>query len=111
MYLKRCLLCLHCNPVCNINYPANTVAMTLLKAIKANISMSDLHSTLPICSWTTDKVPVPSACGKGGTGTDCLKGHLSVCTAQEKSRFGLLEVVSKSEAAFQEPTESKHAHF
>lgn len=55
MYLKHCLLCLHYNPVCNINYPANTVAMTLLKVIKANISISDLHLTLPICSWTQTK--------------------------------------------------------
>lgn len=55
MYLKHCLLCLHYNPVCNINYPANTVAMTLLKAIKAKISISDLHPTLPIFSRTQTK--------------------------------------------------------
>lgn len=29
--------------------------MTLLKAIKANISISDLHPTLLICSWTRKK--------------------------------------------------------
>lgn len=77
MYLKYCLLCLHYNPVCNINYPANTVAMTLLKAIKARISISDLHPTLPICSWTSDKVLVPSVRDRGGMGTDHLQGFPS----------------------------------
>lgn len=64
MDFKHCLLCLHYSPVCNINYPANTVAMTLLKAIKANVSISDLHPTILICSWTAAKVPVPGVCGR-----------------------------------------------
>lgn len=91
MYLKHCLQCLHCNPVCSINYPATTVAMTLLKAIKANVSISDLRPTLPIHSWTPNQVPVPSVHGSG-TGTDCPKCYLALCTAREKSRFGLLSL-------------------
>lgn len=91
MYLKHCLQCLHCNPECSINYPATTVAMALLKAIKANVSISDLHPTLPIHSWTPNQVPVPSIRGSG-TGTDRPTGYLALCTAQEKSRFGLLRL-------------------
>lgn len=65
--------------------------MTLLKAIKANVSISDLHPTLPIYSWTPNQVPVPSVHGSG-TGTDCPKCYLALCTAREKSRFGLLSL-------------------
>lgn len=82
--------------------------MTLLKAIKANVSISDLHPTLPICSRTAAKAPVP---GVHGRGTAQAAPRVTWHTAQENSRFGLLEVVPNFEIAFQGLTISNHAHF